>query len=166
MATMASIFHRLTGSRAANRAGQSEVAARAAASIAGCRLRPLPNEDVYFFVKRIDNSRVLRQADPAAAGRCWRLAMAGVATAAVIVCVLAPNVYGLLAGRQIEALRAEQQKLKTERVALDLVEARLLSPERLQELAGKRDFVNPDPARVVYLQPKEDGSLALNVEKK
>ena len=30
------------------------------------RLRPLANEDVYLFVKRIDNSTVVRAIDPAA----------------------------------------------------------------------------------------------------
>ena len=29
------------------------------------RLRPFANEDIYFYVKRIDNSRVVREADPA-----------------------------------------------------------------------------------------------------
>ena len=29
------------------------------------RLRPIANEDVYLFVKRIDNSTVIRAADPA-----------------------------------------------------------------------------------------------------
>ena len=32
-----------------------------------------PNEDVYLYVKHIDNSRVLREADPAARAICWRL---------------------------------------------------------------------------------------------
>ena len=30
------------------------------------RLRPIANEDVYLFVKRIDNSTVVRAADPVA----------------------------------------------------------------------------------------------------
>ncbi len=30
------------------------------------QLRALPNDDVYFYCKRIDNSRLVRQADPAA----------------------------------------------------------------------------------------------------
>ena len=32
-----------------------------------------PNEDVYLYVKHIDNSRILREADPAARQICWRL---------------------------------------------------------------------------------------------
>jgi hypothetical protein len=46
---------------------------------------------------------------------------------------------------------------------LELDEARLLSPERLQQLAGQLQLVDPDPTRVVYLNPPTDGSLALNM---
>ena len=36
-------------------------------------LRTFPGEDIYFFTKRIDNSRVVRQADPKAGGVCWKM---------------------------------------------------------------------------------------------
>ena len=35
-------------------------------------VRTFANEDIYFFVKRIDNSRLVRQAEPGAPGVCWR----------------------------------------------------------------------------------------------
>ena len=35
------------------------------------RLRSLPNEDVYFFCKRIDNTRLLKEKDPGATRQCW-----------------------------------------------------------------------------------------------
>ena len=31
----------------------------------------LPNDDIYFYSKKIDNSRLVRQADPGARGECW-----------------------------------------------------------------------------------------------
>jgi len=34
-------------------------------------LRALPNDDIYFYAKKIDNSRMVRQADPAARSECW-----------------------------------------------------------------------------------------------
>ncbi len=34
------------------------------------RLRPIPNESIYLFVKSIDNSRVVRQAIRRRAGAC------------------------------------------------------------------------------------------------
>ena len=33
------------------------------------KLRALPNEDVYFYFKKIDNARVVREADPTARAR-------------------------------------------------------------------------------------------------
>ena len=35
----------------------------------GTALRSFANEDIYFFVKRIDNTRVVREADPQARER-------------------------------------------------------------------------------------------------
>ena len=44
-----------------------------------------------------------------------------------------------------------------------LEEARLLSPDRLEQLARELQLVNPDPKRVLTLNPKADSALALNV---
>lgn len=126
-----------------------------------CGLPALPNEDVYFFVKRIDNTRVVRTTDPASREICWK-AIAGVTTTAgLLICLLLPGAYSLLAGFQIHRLQQEQQQLLRDQAALELDEARLLSPERLEELARIQAFIDPAPERVQHLEPKE--SLALNV---
>ena len=52
------------GGRASSRAIRGRVGSLAAA-------RLCPNDDIYFYSKKIDNSRVVRQADPAARGECW-----------------------------------------------------------------------------------------------
>jgi hypothetical protein len=127
------------------------------------RLRALPNEDVYFYRKQIDNSRVVREADPEARARAWKW-LAGTGAATLLLAVMfSPAIYGLLAGYQIEALRAEQQRLIVESDRLMVEETQLLSPQRLEELAKIQEFIDPSPDQVVYLNPKADGSLALNV---
>ena len=78
--------------------------------------------------------------------------------------VLLPSAYGLLAGYQIQSLRREGQRLATEQAALELSEARLLSPARMEELARVQQFVDPEPQKVVYLDSKA-GALAMNKEK-
>ena len=78
----------------------------------------------------------------------------------LLVALLWPNVYGMLAGYRIEALKGEQQRLLAERASLELDEARLLSPEKLEELARTQAFIDPAPDQVVYLPPAADGSLA------
>ena len=45
-------------------------------------------------------------------------------------------------------------------------EARLLSPERLTELARKQHFIDPTPDKLFYLNPESKDAVALKVESK
>jgi len=120
-----------------------------------------PNEDVYLYVKHIDNSRVLREADPAARQTCWRLIGSSFAFAVVVIALLLPSVNRLMAGYKMEALRQERQRLELDRAALELEETKLLSPARLERLARIQRFVDPAPEAVVYLEGnKSDQILA------
>ena len=74
-------------------------------------LRALPNEDIYFHVKRVDNSRIMREPDPRAKAECWSSIGAVCAVAAVLITSLAPGVAGITAGYQIQALKQERQHL-------------------------------------------------------
>jgi len=160
MATLANVFGRFfpySGDRAPLRA--SSVAPRGPASVA---VRAFANEDIYFYVKRIDNSRIVRQADPKARGACWK-AIAGAGAAAVLlIAVLLPSAYGLMAGYQIENLKAESKRLENERASLELQEATLISPARMEELARAQQFVDPGPQKVVYLDSNNGSSVAMN----
>ncbi|MBI3679484.1 MAG: hypothetical protein HY235_03725 [Acidobacteria bacterium] len=130
---------------------------------AGNRLRPFPNEDVYFFVKAIDNTRVIRQADPGEPRVCWRLIGGAIALAVLLIGLLLPSGYRLMAGYQLEDLRRQHESLQKQLAALELDEAKLLSPERLAELARFQEFVDPEPGRVVHLQDRTP-ALALRRE--
>ena len=125
------------------------------------RVPAFANEDIYFFVKRIDNSRVVRADDPAAGSTCWKTIGSVVAAVVLLVGVLLPSAYGLLAGYQIQSLRREGQRLATEQASLELQEAALVSPQRMEELARIQQFIDPAPNKVVYLEGQR-GSLALN----
>ncbi len=123
-------------------------------------LPPLPQQSLYLFRKAIDNSGVKRQPDPQGRTRQWRWIATTMACTFLLVALLWPNIYGMLAGYQIEALKTEQQRLQAERASLELQEANLLSPEKLEELARNQEFIDPAPNQVVYLPPAADGSLA------
>jgi hypothetical protein len=153
MATLATMYSRLFA-----RDVESRQISRAADTAS--RLRPFANEDIYLFVKRIDNTRVVREADPKARGVAWKLIGSVVGAAVLLIGVLLPSAYGLLAGYQIQSLRQEGQRLATEHSALELKEAELLSPARMEELARLQQFIDPAPTKVVYLD--NNGSLALN----
>jgi cell division protein FtsL len=129
------------------------------------RLRALPNDDVFFYCKPIDNSRVVREADPKARGECWSTIGAACVLAVLLTSVLAPNVASTLAGYKLQALKEEQHRLLNEWRVLELEEARLLSPSHLEELARDHQMITPTSGQVVHLDPKGDESLAMNVKK-
>jgi hypothetical protein len=128
------------------------------------RVRAFANEDIYFSVKRIDNSRVVRKSNPAESGMCWKLIGSAVAASIMLIAVLLPSAYGLLAGYQIQSLRDEQTRLSNDMTSLELEEAKLLSPARLEELARMQQFIDPAPQKLIYLDERQ-GSFALNKKK-
>jgi len=155
MATLATVCSRLFIKEAARPAVVPK--AKAIAPV-----RAFANEDIYFYVKRIDNSRLVRQVDPRSGGVCWRTIGSVGAAALLLIGVLLPSAYGLLAGYQIQSLREEARRLAGEQASLELQEAKLVSPARMEELARQQQFIDPEPQKVVYLDSKDGSSLALN----
>ena len=103
-----------------------------------CRLRPLANEDVYLFVKRIDNTAVVRAVDPAARRTPvfarWRPAFA---VAMFVIAGLFPAAYNTMEGYHIQQLRQEQAQAEAGTRLLELWRKRnCLSPDNLNKLAA------------------------------
>jgi hypothetical protein len=124
-------------------------------------LRGLPGDGIYFYSKKVDNSRVVRQADPESRGECW----SAVAAAGVLLIlggsIIAPHVGSVLAGYKLEALKQERQSLIDQRRDLEVKEAGLLSPERLHDLARIRSLATPGSDQVIHLDtPASEGSFA------
>ena len=125
------------------------------------QLRALPQEDVFFYCKRIDNSRLVREPDPQARGACWSAIGAACFLLVVLTSVLVPNVASTLAGYKLQALRVEERQLQAEKRTLDLQEAELESPQRLDRLAQVQNLVTPLSGQVVRLNSKADGAVAM-----
>jgi hypothetical protein len=125
------------------------------------QLRALPQEDVFFHCKIIDNSRLVREADPQARGACWSAIAAASVLLVVLTSVLVPNVAGTLAGYRLQALRVEERQLLDEKRTLEVEEAQLLSPQRLETLAQGQNLVAPLPGQVVRLNAKGDSAVAM-----
>lgn len=124
-------------------------------------LRMLPHEDVFLYCKKIDNSRLVREADPESRNQCWSAIGAACLALALLTGVLAPGAASTLAGYRIEVLRAEAHRLADERRALELQQAELLSPQRLEELAQKQNLVTPSSSQVVHLDNHSDNAVAM-----
>ena len=127
-----------------------------------CRVRAFPNEDICLWVKTIDNSRVVRPKDPQLLEACWRMISVASLVVIVVLGLLLPNAYAMLEGYKLHKLERERETLVREQAALELEESRLLSPQRLEELARMQEFVDPTPSRVVQLRPQDDQTLAMN----
>ena len=127
------------------------------------RLRALPNDDIYLHWKRIDNSRIVRQADPAAGTQCWSAVGAAGIVFMIGASVIAPLVGSVLEGYKVESLKQERQTLIDQNRALDVREAALLSPGRLNELAKERNLTSPAASQIIHLDiPALDGTFAKN----
>jgi len=126
-----------------------------------CALRALPQEDVFFFCKKIDNTRLVREADPKARGTCWNAIGAACLAVISLGVLMAPKVTSTMDGYKLEALRVEEQKLLDERRAVDLQEAQLLSPERLERLAKGQNLVTPASGQVFHLETRPDSAVAM-----
>ena len=123
-------------------------------------LRSLPHEDILLFCKKIDNSRLVREADPQARGTCWSVIGTACVVMLIVTSASAPYVGSTLAGYKLEQLRSEERRLLDERRNLDLQEAELLSPERLNQLAREKHLFPPATGQVVRLDGK-DGAVAM-----
>src|SRR5580692_12195707 len=115
MATLATVYSRFTGGAVRGAVSPQRNSLRTPAA---AEVRAFPNEDIYFFVKRIDNSRVVRQADPQAGGVCWKMIGSVGAAALLLIAVLLPSAYGLLAGYQIQSLKEEAKTLAAQQASL------------------------------------------------
>jgi cell division protein FtsL len=125
------------------------------------QLRALPHEHLFLYNKRIDNSRLVREADPKSRGACWSAIGAASVIAVLLTSAFAPSVATTIAGYKLEALRVEERRLLEEHRGLDLQEAELLSQARLDQLARQNNLVTPSSSQVVHLEGKPQGAVAM-----
>ena len=125
------------------------------------RLRELPNEDLYFYgPKPIDNSRLVRAADPHQNGRDFSAIGAFSAVAVVVITLLAPSVGGLMANWQIADLEREQSRLINLNRTVEAEVAQRESEENLMQLADRFGMQPPSAGQVIDLTRAEEGEFA------
>jgi cell division protein FtsL len=117
----------------------------------------------FFFLKRLDNSRLVKAPDPA------RMRQMRVFSAAVTVLFSLIMIYGLQHFSAIESgYRVEQEKqtldqLREENRQLRLSEAQLTEPARIDRMARELGLMEPQPGQVIHPAnaPSEAGAPAL-----
>jgi hypothetical protein len=150
MATLATFVNRVVGARSFDEIEHEASQPR----VARCRLRPLPNEDVYLFVKRIDNHAVVRAIDTSARRARTSSMVTSFGLAMLFIAGLAPAAYNTVEGYHIQSLRKTQAELKQQINSLEIQEADLLAPEHLRKLAVGIGLQDPAPGHLQYLEGK------------
>ena len=115
-------------------------------------VRPFPNEDVVFWRKPIDNSRVVKQGDPGLAETCWRAFVVTCLIVVVVVGLLMPNAYGLINAMRLQQLEARNTELRLQKRLLEIRASQLLTPERMQQLARDWGYEEITPDRSFHLR--------------
>ena len=132
-------------------------------AVEDCSLRALPMEDIWLHRKPVDNSRVVRAVNPDDNLTSLKALGSAAVGMALLIGLLLPSAYNLMAGYRIHQLQQEKTGLVTEKAALETERARLLSPSELAKAAKQQDF-HAAPDRVVLLNPNLDSSFAMNVK--
>jgi hypothetical protein len=125
------------------------------------QLRDLPNESIYLYCKKIDNSRLVREADPKSRGACWGAIGAAGVLAVLLTTAFAPTVGTTIAGYKLEELRIQERQLLEDRRVLDVQQAELLSQAHLDQLARENNLVEPSSWQVFHLEGKPQGAVAM-----
>ncbi len=159
MATLATLIDWITSTAKAEEAAAAGVRL---AEEGEFELRPLPNEDIYLWVRDVDNSRVIPKTDPQSTRAAVRFIGSACLAALLLAGVLVPVGSNILAGYQLHELKKEREFLAREAAELELKEAELLNPARLATLAEYQQLVDPAPETAVPLAPRNDAALALN----
>ena len=162
MATWASSFWQPSAGFRARSLKPATMISEAIAEADPLALTGLPNDDVYFYSKRIDNSRLVRQADTHVKGEFS--AIAGVCSAALLVggLLVAPGVASIMDSYKLQDLKKEQATLRNERRKLEVDEERLVNAAQLNEMASTHKLVRPAAKQVIHLQPRNNQSFAMN----
>lgn len=158
MTSLAGLYEWLVAGKAASR-----VAARRTEG-QDYRLRAVPREDIHFFVKDVDNTRVARLSDHKDTACSFGVAGGSVLAAAVLIALLMPGGYSLLASRRMERLRAERDVLTNQLNQVRVREARMLSPQQLEKWEN-RMFVEPTANATVFAPPAKATVAALDVQR-
>lgn len=111
----------------------------------------------FYFQKMIDNSRVVKVADPKRR-REIRMFSASVAALFLLTMFYAWQHFRAIEyGYHIEAQKAERSRLTEVNRYLKLQEASLRDPERIDALARQMGLKTPDPGQVVRMDTDEPG---------
>lgn len=148
-----------------NTAGEAQRPLRGQPAASCYELRPMPNEDIHVFVKKIDNSRVVCEQDPKATASAWRTISMACVFALIVIGLIVPIANSYLAGYAVTEIEKQNSQLQASLARLAVREAELTSVEALAKAAKNQEFLDPTPESMVVLNETRPSDVALNQTK-
>jgi cell division protein FtsL len=115
----------------------------------------------FYFPKVIDNSRMVKISDPR---RRREIRMFSLSVAAVFVVLMFytwQHFRSIEYGYRIESQKSERDRLREVNRALELEEASLRDPGRIDPLARQMGLTAPQPGQVVRLDADDQGGRVM-----
>ncbi|HVP42151.1 MAG TPA: cell division protein FtsL [Terriglobales bacterium] len=109
-----------------------------------------------YIAKRIDNSRLVKVADPGRKQEMLHLTIALAVLFALVIGYAWQHFSAIEYGYRIEALRSQRDSLGELNRALRLEEASLRDPERIDALAQQMGLVAPQAGQIIRMDSGDD----------
>ena len=115
----------------------------------------------FYFVKHIDNSRLVREVDVEHRRECFSLLGLGVLVFLFVFMLAWQHFQCVRDGYQIEQYKAQYAALEEQKHQLRLEQAALADPERIDTLARTRlGMVTPNPRQIIRVGSAEPEAAA------
>ena len=111
-----------------------------------------------YFNKAIDNSRLVKVADPQRAREIRMFSIAAAVLFSFIMIYAWQHLSSIEYGYKIEAQKIERDALLEQNRAMRLEEASLRDPDRIEQLAARMGLVSPQAGQVMHLEVSVDPS--------
>ena len=124
--------------------------------------RPLPMEEIAFFVKEVDNSGLRRAADPSDRGAWARMVAMGCLVLLAAVLILGPRAWLRHSGYRLNELAEQREDLLRVQQQLLVRQAQLTEYGHVTGLAAAQGFSNPELENYAWQSgvPADDSALA------
>ena len=104
----------------------------------------------YFFVKRIDNSRLVKAADPVRIREMRVFSAACAVLFSLIMIYGLQHFYAIESSYRVESEKQTLEQLREENRQLRLSEAELSQPARIDQMARQLGLAQPQPGQVIH----------------
>jgi cell division protein FtsL len=112
----------------------------------------------FHFVRRFDNSRLVKAPDPVRA-REMRVFSAALAVLLSLIMIYGlQHFYAIESGYRVESEKQVLEQLREQNRQLRLTQAELTQPDRIDRMAHQLGLAEPQPGQVVHPNPASDTS--------